>query len=56
MKTLGERVDAAAERAIDAMGAWYIAQGAALSKQDKDALRAQAVIALRSAIFEAIKE
>ena len=56
VKTLGERVDAAAERAIDAIGHWITARGAALSAEDKDAIKAQAIIALRTVIFEAIKD
>jgi hypothetical protein len=55
MRDLGERVDAAAERALDAMACWIDARGAAISKPDHDALKAQAVITLRNAIFEAIK-
>ena len=55
MKTLGERVDAAAERAIDAMLHWNTAAGAALSHEDKRAIKSQAIIALREAIFEAVR-
>lgn len=55
MKDLGERVDEACERAINAIAAWTIMQGAAISNDDREALRAKATIALRQAIFETVR-
>lgn len=48
-----EKVDKAAEVAIDAIQCWIVSAGAAISKVEKDAMKGQAIIALRKAILEA---